>query len=120
MSIENYKELVELELERLRRSIQELQLTILSYETILKENNLLDQVAQVSDVEQICFTEILKLKELSGKRGLNIEEVKILDILHKNLLQAKGKLPIDEGKNKKKDQVDVAKLLSIVSEPGNV
>jgi hypothetical protein len=79
----------------------------------LKENDLLDEVSQVSDTEAICTNEIAKLKVASDNGILTLEDVKILDLLVKNLLAIKGK-SVPEEKKGKKGIKPVAELLSIV------
>ena len=74
---------------------------------------MLEEVSIISDAEAICANEINKLKIASDNGILTLEDVKILDILHKNLLLARGK-PVEEKKDKKRGAKSVAELLSIV------
>jgi len=82
-------------------------------EIVLKENDLIENVGIISDAEAICANEIHKLKVASDNGILTLEDIKALDLLHKNLLLAQGK-PIEEKKDKKKGAKTVAELLSIV------
>ena len=45
---------------------------------------------KISDVEVICVQEIAKLRQLSDDTELDLEQVKKLEILHKNLKLARG------------------------------
>jgi hypothetical protein len=107
-----YPELDSLEIERLRKRVAELEIELAKAQEILKENDLLEEVSIISDAEAICANEINKLKIASDNGILTLEDVKILDILHKNLLLARGK-PVEEKKDKKRGAKSVAELLSI-------
>jgi hypothetical protein len=111
----NYPELDSIEIESLKKQIKELQLQIGKYKALLQENEIdLEEEPLKNTVELICEVEILKLQELSNKGGLTMEDTKILDILHKNLLLARGELKTEK-KDSKKGAKSVAELLSIVS-----
>lgn len=110
------QETSDLELLRTRKEVVELKAKLQKYEQILKDNDLMDGVEPVvSDVEQICVREIQRYNELSQKgAGLTLEDNKILDLLHKNLLLARGKAVAPEAKKtKKEEQKDVATLLKL-------
>jgi hypothetical protein len=109
-------EFPDLELERLKRELLELKTKLEKYEQILKDNDLLESVPITSDAELICSNQISKYKKaVEAGAVLTLEETKILDLLVKNLLLARGKTVPDvkEKKNKKEDKPDVAKLLQI-------
>jgi hypothetical protein len=108
-----YPELDIIEIERLKKKVSELELELTKAQKILKDNELLDQISQVSDAEAICANEIKKLKIASDNGILTLEDVKVLDLLHKNLLLAQGR-PVEDKKDKKKGAKSVAELLSIV------
>jgi hypothetical protein len=108
-----YSELDSLEIKQLKKKIAELEIELAKAQAILKENDLLEKASQVSDCEAICANEIHKLRVASDNGILTLEDVKVLDILHKNLLLAQGR-PIEEKKDKKKGAKSVAELLSIV------
>jgi hypothetical protein len=109
-----YPELDSLEISKLKKRISELEIELTKAQEVLKENDLLDEVSQVSDTEAICTNEIAKLKVASDNGILTLEDVKILDLLVKNLLAIKGKsVPEEKGKGKKGVK-PVAELLSIV------
>jgi hypothetical protein len=95
--------------------VAELEIELTKAQEVLKENDLLDEVMKVSDTEAICTNEIAKLKIASDNGILTLEDVKVLDLLVKNLLAIKGKTPIESDKGKKKGQKTVAELLSIVT-----
>lgn len=108
-----YIELDILEIERLKKKVAELELELAKARAVLKDNDLEEEAASVSEAEAICANEIHKLKVASDNGILTLEDVKILDILHKNLLLARGR-PVEEKKDKKKGAKSVAELLSIV------
>jgi hypothetical protein len=108
-----YPELDSLEIKQLKKKVAELEIELAKAHTILKENDLLEKASQVSDCEAICANEIHKLRVASDNGILTLEDVKVLDILHKNLLLAQGR-PVEEKKDKKKGAKSVAELLSIV------
>jgi hypothetical protein len=108
-----YPELDNLEIKQLKKKVAELEIELAKAQTILKENDLLEKASQVSDCEAICANEIHKLRVASDNGILTLEDVKVLDILHKNLLLAQGR-PVEEKKDKKKGAKSVAELLSIV------
>jgi glutaredoxin 2 len=113
MTLGNYPEIASVELEKLKKKMAELEMELAKARAILKENDLLEKASQVSDCEAICINEIHKLRVASDNGILTLEDVKVLDILHKNLLLAQGR-PVDEKKDKKKGAKSVAELLSIV------
>lgn len=108
-----YPELDSLEIERLKKKVAELEVELAKAHSILRDNDLEEETANISDAEIICVNEIHKLKVASDHGILTLEDVKVLDILHKNLLLARGK-PVEEKKDKKKGTKSVAELLSIV------
>lgn len=108
-----YPELDSIEIKQLKKKVAELEIELAKAQSILKENDLIENMSQVSDCEAICTNEIHKLKVASDHGILTLEDVKVLDILHKNLLLAQGR-PVDEKKDKKKGAKSVAELLSIV------
>lgn len=108
-----YSDLDNLEIKKLKKQIVELETELSKARQVLKDNELLGDVEEISDTEAICANEIAKLKVASDNGILTFEDVKILDVLHKNLLLAKGK-PVEEKKSQKKGSKSVAELLSIV------
>lgn len=108
-----YPELDSIEITKLKKKISELEIELSKAQEILKENDLLDEVKLVSDTEAICNAEIAKLRIASENGILTLEDVKILDLLVKNLLAIKGKA-VPEEKGKKRGVKPVAELLSIV------
>jgi hypothetical protein len=113
MSLNNYPEVTSAEVERLKKKVAELEMELAKARSVLKDNDLEEQALNVCDAEVICVNEIHKLKIASDNGILTLEDVKVLDILHKNLLLARGK-PIEEKKDKKRGTKSVAELLSIV------
>ena len=108
-----YPELDSIEIQKLKKRISELEIELSKAQKVLKENDLLENTSQVSECEAICANEIHKLKVASDNGILTLEDIKILDILHKNLLLAQGR-PVEEKKDNKKRKKSVAELLSIV------
>lgn len=108
-----YPELDSLEIERLKKKIAELEIELAKARAVLKDNDLETEVPNISDAEAICSNEIRKLKIASDNGILTLEDIKALDLLHKNLLLARGR-PVEEKKDKKKGAKSVAELLSIV------
>lgn len=70
-------------------------------------------IKTTSPEEQICIEQISRLKTLSEQRSLELDEVKRLDLLVKNLLAIRGHNAEPEDKSKKTKNIDVEKLLSI-------
>jgi hypothetical protein len=108
-----YPEIDSLEIQKLKKRISELEIKLAKAESIIKDNDLDEEASSISDVEAICLAEINKLKVISDKGILSLEDTKVLDLLHKNLLLARGK-PAEEKKDKKRGAKSVAELLSIV------
>lgn len=78
------------EIAALRNEIEKLKNEVTKYRILLNE---IDEEANpdlVTDAESICVMEIRKLKVSSDKRELSTDEVKKLDLLHKNLKLARG------------------------------
>lgn len=117
MSLDKYPEVASAEVEKLKKRVAELELELAKAHSILKEHDLEEEIVTVSDAEAICISEIKKLKIASDNGILTLEDIKILDLLHKNLLLARGK-PVEEKKDKKRGAKSVAELLSIVGKQG--
>jgi hypothetical protein len=109
-----YPELDNLEIERLKKRVSELEIELAKARSILEENDLADELPTISDAEAICINEIHKLRVASDNGILTLEDVKVLDILVKCTLSLKNKQPITESKSIKKGKKSVAELLSIV------
>ena len=69
------------------------------------------ELSPITDIEYICVKAIEDLKKLVDGIGLSQDDAKTLDILHKNLRQARGKLDTKIPKSKVKSMAD---LISIV------
>ena len=95
----DYEDIVDnasdVELSSLRLKILELEVQNAKYKDILLKNNLYPEVEALSDMEQVCISEIRKLKIISNRVMLTLNEVKALDVLHKNLMQARGATTLD-------------------------
>lgn len=115
----NFPEIDDLEVLKLRKQLMELNVKLQEYERILKENGLIDKLSTISNEEKICHQQIAKLAEQSEKGiPLPLEDIKVLEILVKTLAVARGKVPVEtEKKTKKKEEKpDVAKLLKLAGE----
>jgi len=104
----------EFELATLRNEIEKLKGEVTKYKILLNEIDDEANADFVTDVEMTCVVEIRKLKTASEKRVLSTDEVKKLDILHKNLKIARGEGTRVGAKNKAgtmsaKDLADIAK-----------
>lgn len=90
----------EFEIAALRVENTKLRNEITKYQILLNEIDSEANPNLVTDEEAICVEQIRKLKESSSKRTLTTDEVKKLDLLHKNLKLARGE--IDRVKNQNK------------------
>jgi hypothetical protein len=109
-----YPELDSLEIERLKKKVAELEIELTKARSILEDNDLLEELPTISDTEALCVNEIHKLRVASDNGILTLEDVKILDLLVKNLMIAKDKSTPEVKGSKKKGTKTVAELLSIV------
>lgn len=98
--------------QKLKEEIQHLKLLLSGAVPVI--SNL--EPTKLDDEELICIMQIQRLKDLAQKRELTLDEVKKLDLLHKNLKLARGENTVVVGKNKKdiKD-VSEAKLIEIAA-----
>ena len=78
------------EFSHLRKQYQELTTVSTKMEQTLRKNNLLDKIMDISNVEAICIEQIQKLKEKSSMANLTESEIKMLDVLHRNLNISQG------------------------------
>lgn len=112
-----YDQFPDLEVVALREKLQQLEVKLAQAQAVLRDHDLLDHKANISDEELIITKQIGKLRELSDKNiPLQLEDIKILEILVKTLLAIRGKaVPVE--KDKKKDaKPDIAKLLKIAGD----
>ena len=80
----------EFEVAALKTEIEKLKNELIKYKILLNEIDSEANPDIVTDEEAICVEQIRKIKENSSKRQLSTDEVKKLDILHKNLKLARG------------------------------
>ena len=104
----------EFEMIALRNEVEKLKYEVIKYKILLNEIDSDANPDIISDEEAICVEQIRKLKESSGKRQLSTDEVKKLDILHKNLKLARGEGTRVGARNKvgsmsAKDLADIVK-----------
>jgi hypothetical protein len=99
----------------LKKRLTELEKENAILKKYLEANGLLEEIKNlsISDEEFICVNELKKLKVLSDKGMLTLDDIKGLDILHKNLRAIRG-LTIDNFKSKGKKKADPKELLKIV------
>ncbi len=79
----------------------------------LSSPTIIEPAQKVSDEEIICVTQIEKLKDIADKRSLTLEEVKMLDLLNKNLILIR-KIEPQEPELKKPRDVPSADLIKLV------
>lgn len=102
----------ELEIKALRDEIQKLKNQVTKYRILLKETDESANPDSVSDEEVICVEQISKLRKYSANRDLTSDEIKNLDVLHKNLKLARGEnIRVgSQNKTKKKSVEELEKL----------
>jgi hypothetical protein len=103
----------ELEIKALRNEVQKLTNQLTKYQILLKEIDEGADPSMVSDEESICVTQINRLRQASDGRELSNDEVKNLDVLHKNLKLARGEnIRVGaQNKTKKLSDKDLEKLV---------
>ncbi|MCK5138475.1 MAG: hypothetical protein KAQ85_01410 [Thermodesulfovibrionia bacterium] len=102
------------EIKALRSEVEKLRNEVIKYKILLNEIDSDANPEIVSDAEAICVQEIRKLKDSSSSRELSTDEVKKLDLLHKNLKIARGENARVGARNKAgkmsaKDLANIAK-----------
>ena len=117
MSTDNFDTFPDLEVLSLRRKVQELEAKLEQAQAVLREHDLLDAKANISDEEAICVAQIAKYRELSDKKiPFQMEDTKNFEILVKCLLAIRGKTITEPKSKKKEDKPDIAKLLKIAGD----
>lgn len=101
-------------LSELKEKVRVLEKQNLEMRVALEEAGISSDQVRISETEYICLQQLRILKEQSEQRPLDRDEVTMLDVLHKNLLIAKGITPPKKSKEKKKT---VDELLKIVNSP---
>lgn len=117
----DYEIFPDLEIIELRKRVRELEQQLAQAQAVLRENDLLDVKANISDEEAIITKQIAKFRELSDKDiPFQNDDFKNLDILVKALLAIRGKTlaPVAEKKKKKEEKPDIGKLLKIAQGSG--
>jgi hypothetical protein len=112
----DYSQFPDLEVIDLRKRVRELEQQLELARAVLREHDLLDAKAVISDEEAIITKQISKFRELSDKNiPFQNDDFKNLDILVKALLAIRGKAapPVEKKPKKKEEKADVAKLLRI-------
>jgi hypothetical protein len=103
LSVDNTDAPDDSELERLRRENAEMRKTLEEYGSV--------KLSPITDIEYICMKAIDDLKKLADGIGLSQDDAKTLDILHKNLRQARGKLDTKIPKSKQKTVGDLLRIV---------
>ncbi len=103
----------EFEILALKQENKKLKNQLTKYQVLLKEIEDEADPNMITDVEVICISEINKLKEYSGQRELTTDEIKNLDILHKNLKIVRGENPRtkSQGNTKAMSTEEMTKLV---------
>ena len=108
----------ELHLHQLEEQVKYLSEKVIKLEREnLEMNVLLEQAGisgsevKMSETEYICLQQLRGLKEQSEARPLSKEEVSIVDLLHKNLLMARGIPVVKKTKEKKQSLEDLLKIV---------
>lgn len=98
---------------QLKTQIDELTKENITLKKILIDHGLTDIDYFIADVEFVCISQIAVLKELAKNNELTPDQVRNLDILHKNLKACRTKL--DRVDKNQKDS-DPAVLIKLVEE----
>lgn len=77
---------------------------------VLQDNGLEADMGKINDAEAICVEQLKKLKELSSTKKFSQEDAKILDILHQNLIRARGGKIEKDGRKATKKLTDLELL----------
>lgn len=95
----------------LPRDIEGLQKEVLKLRKTLESYGIMEEV-HITNIEYICQKSIddLKLKAMHG--GLDNEDAKILDLLHKNLRMARGQLAKKEAPGKVASEAELLRLVN--------
>lgn len=101
-------------IENLTREVKTLQDENAHLKSILTSSvPVITSLTQLPDEELICLEQIKKLKEIASLRDLSLDEVKKLDLLHKNLKLSRETQ--DQPKVVKKQEYPTAQLLEFVN-----
>jgi len=101
--VENSSKDVKQEFEDLRKENLELKKTLWEYG--------IEEVSHISDEEFICLSEINKLKKISENDNLSEQEVRMFDLLNKNLRIIRGQTEKKAPKGKKMSKADLLKIV---------
>ena len=110
-----YSEAGELQLEEKVRvlldKVSQLEKENLEMTIALEEAGICKEDVKISETEFICLQQLRKIKEQSEQRLLDKDEVGIIDVLHKNLLIARGIPVVKKTKERKKSKEELFKIL---------
>lgn len=82
-------------------------------QVLLKDNGITDGVEKISDTEAICIEQLQMLKRISTSKKFSAEDAKVLDLLHNNLIRARGG-KVDDNAGRKAKKLTDAELHSIL------
>ena len=71
----------------------------------------IEEEGEVSDEEYICLVQLERLREMSERADLSEQEVRIFDILNKNLRMIRGGVEKKTPKGKKMSKGDLLKIV---------
>ena len=101
----------DIEVQNLKAELQRLEKIVYSYEKIIRENGLSDQLDKtISDEEYICLRGIETIKELVANKIQTKDDINMFDVLYRNLNTIRG-IKVDKKKEKPKTREE---LLSII------
>lgn len=102
----------EFQIDVLKKELDKVNRELATCKKLLSKYEIDELEDEMSDAEYICVEEIKKLKRLSETQGLSEVEVKMFDILNKNLRIIQGN--VQEKLPTKQKEVDIKELLKIV------
>ena len=108
---EEYIEVIN-DLQQKLLSLQSLTSRLTKAELLLDKHGLLEQIDTISNTEAICVEQLQRLKDKSAVMPLTESDIKVLDILHKNLRIVRGAKDTEDNKNTKKlSEVELIQFL---------
>jgi hypothetical protein len=105
----------EFEIKALKEEMRKLRNELAKYKILLKDVDEDASIDGITDAEVICVNELDKLRKSSAERELSSDEIKNMDILHKNLKLAQGKSSRISGSGKAK-KLSAEELESLAKE----
>lgn len=103
------------ELDRLSALVQTLTTENTKLTVLLTDNGLDANPNKISDTEAICLEQLRMLKNISTQKKFSAEDAKVLDLLHSNLIRARGG-KVDDSIGRKAKKLNDGDLLKLVQE----